>query len=134
MTNFDNSGFPSHLAGRLQAHSQVQERLEIGKNDLTNEEITKLKKQKLKLRTEILQTSYRTDCGPRISEAVLHPLSVDTLLILERRLKDEFDYTKTQVGPSSPDFKKLEDLLRRVTGRLGTKSAFCQTLCVVEAA
>ncbi len=122
MTSFDNFQVPQHLTGILQSHSEISRRLDIGGNDLTPVEVTKLKKQKLALRDAIAKAPYDPDQGPPISEIVLYPLTLDTLQLLKQRLEQKLLQIKRSYGPTSPKIGKTEAVIAQVSARIGQLS------------
>ncbi len=120
--NFDTFEVPQHLTGILQLHSKLSRRLEIGGNDLTPTEVTKLKKQKLTLRDAIAKSSYDPDRGPRISDTVVHPLTLDTLQLLQSYLKELLVKIRRNFGPTSTKISGIEAALKRVEARMAKLS------------
>ena len=120
MTNNRNKTFPKHLCGLINAHNDVSDRLQIGANELTPIEITKLKKRKLLFRDAILAKCL-DGTGPEVTDSVLHPLSLETLQLLEEKLRTGIIDLKSRVGPTAFKLRTLEALHVKVLTRLQSR-------------
>jgi hypothetical protein len=120
MTITKREKFPKHLCGLIIAHNDESERLRIGQNVLTNIDIQESKKRKLALRDAILAKCL-DGTGPEVTDSVLHPLSRETLVLLEDKLRVGILDLKTRVGPTAFKLRKLEALHVKVLTRLKSR-------------